>query len=312
MNAWIFMAYAVMGLGCLLVVIGLMGRRNWNRKLEKERARATGVVSGYAQKTSGHRGSPVCEPIIAFMADGVERKANWNAIVPLSQWPIGRKVELLYDPDHPEDIHLAEQESDSPPNGIMRGGAILIAIALVAIVGLRLLSGNGLIGSKPARNDSLPRISVFTGDPERAKAGFSYTLNQDGSATITGYTGSESELILPMMIDGQLVTAIGQSAFAGNRTLATVTVPGTIRTIPAGAFAGCLSLHTFNPLRGVQRIESLAFTGCLSLKDVYLPESVTVIADDAFPEDCGATFYAAKGSEAAKWCEERGYAVEAE
>lgn len=310
MNAWIFMGYAVMGLGCLLVVIGLMCLRNWNRKLEKERARATGVVSGYAQKTSGHRGSPVCEPIIAFMADGVERKANWNAIVPLSQWPIGREVELLYDPDHPEDIHLAEQEGDSPPNSIMRGGAILIVIALVAIVGLRLLGGDAP-KSQNIRDD-LPRISVFTGDPDRAKQGYRYALKQDGTATITGYNGSESELILPMMIDGQLVTAIGQSAFAGNRTLATVTVPGTIRIIPAGAFAGCLSLHTFNPLRGVQRIESLAFTGCLSLKDVYLPESVTDIADDAFPKDCGATFYAAKGSETAKWCEERGYAVKAE
>ena len=59
MQAWIVLAYSVMGLGCMLVVFGLMGRRNWNRKLEKERARATGVVTGYARKTDGHRGAPV-------------------------------------------------------------------------------------------------------------------------------------------------------------------------------------------------------------------------------------------------------------
>lgn len=310
MNAWIFMAYAVMGLGCLLVVIGLMGRRNWNRKLEKERARATGVVSGYAQKTSGHRGSPVCEPIISFMADGVERKANWNAIVPLSQWPIGREVELLYDPDHPEDIHLAEQESDSPPNGIMRGGTILIAIALVAIVGLRLLSGSGLIGSKPARNDSLPRISVFTGDPERAKAGFSYTLNQDGSATITGYTGSEAEVVVPMIVDGQLVTSVSRAAFLGSRTLEALTLSNTVRAVPMAMCGGCLRLKTVRLSEGTERVERQAFTGCPSLEDVFLPESLAEIADDAFPEDCGATFHVARGSAAAEWCSARGYKTE--
>ncbi len=311
MQAWFFMAYGVMGLGCLLVLFGLLGRRNWNRKLEKERALAAGRVVGYAQRTAGQRGSPVCQPIIAFTVDGEEHRANWNAIVPLSQWPVGKEVDLLYDPEHPEEFHLSEQEGESPPFSVMRGGAILIALALTAVIALRLLSGGGLLPEK-GRDDGLPRVSVFNGDPDRAKRGFSYTLNQDGTATITGYNGSESELILPMMIDGQLVTAIGQSAFAANQTLASVTVPGTIRIIPAGAFAGCLSLHTFNPLRGVQRIESLAFTGCLSLKDVYLPESVTDIADDAFPKDCGATFYAAKGSETAKWCEKRGYAVKAE
>ena len=100
MQAWFFMAYGVMGLGCLLVLFGLLGRRNWNRKLEKERALAAGRVVGYAQRTAGQRGSPVCQPTIAFTVDGEEHRANWNAIVPLSQWPVGKEVDLLYDPEH--------------------------------------------------------------------------------------------------------------------------------------------------------------------------------------------------------------------
>lgn len=309
MQAWFFMAYGVMGLGCLLVLFGLMGRRNWNRKLEKERSLAAGRVVGYAQKTSGQRGSPVCQPIIAFTVDGVEHRANWNAIVPLSQWPVGKEVDLLYDPEHPEEFHLSEQEGESPPFSVMRGGAILIAIALAAVIALRLLSGGGLLPEK-GRDDGLPRVSVFNGDPDRAKQGFSYTLNQDGTAAITDYTGDEAEVTVPMIVDGQLVTTISPAAFLGSRVLEALNLPGTVRAVPAGMCAGCLKLKAVNLPEGVERIGREAFIGCPSLADVYLPESLTDIAEGAFDGDCGATFHVVKGSPAADWCAEKGYKTE--
>ena len=75
--------------------------------------------------------------------------------------------------------------------------------------------------------------------------------------------------------------------------------------------ASCPQLKTVRLPEGAERIGREVFTGCMSLADVYLPESLTDIADDAFPGDCAAIFYIAKGSEAAKWCSEHGSVFEA-
>ena len=47
-----------------------------------------------------------------------------------------------------------------------------------------------------------------------------------GMSVITDYTGDATTLVIP---DG--VTEIGRSAFSGNETLESVTLPGTVTTI---------------------------------------------------------------------------------
>ena len=49
-----------------------------------------------------------------------------------------------------------------------------------------------------------------------AKSGdFSYSVNDDGTtATITGYNGTETDVIIPSVIDGYTITSIGYYAFA--------------------------------------------------------------------------------------------------
>ena len=49
--------------------------------------------------------------------------------------------------------------------------------------------------------------------PAVVQAQLSYQNNGDGTATITGYTGSPTVVVIPSSIDGRPVTSIGGSAF---------------------------------------------------------------------------------------------------
>lgn len=43
--------------------------------------------------------------------------------------------------------------------------------------------------------------------------GFNYSINDDNTITITGYTGNDSAIIIPSEIDNKKVTVIGDRAF---------------------------------------------------------------------------------------------------
>ena len=44
---------------------------------------------------------------------------------------------------------------------------------------------------------------------------FSYTINENNEITITRYNGYSSSVDIPSVIDGKIVTTIGESAFFG-------------------------------------------------------------------------------------------------
>lgn len=114
---------------------------------------------------------------------------------------------------------------------------------------------------------------------------------------------------IPSEIDGYPVTAIGPSAFAGNKKICFVDIPYSVREIGVSAFSGCSNLTMSidvlpeelitigesafagtlmqdGALPGkLRNIKSKAFSNCKDLRDVYIPLNVTEIADDAFAGD---------------------------
>lgn len=312
MREWTVIAYAVMGLGCLIAVFGLLGRRNWREKLEKERARTTGVVVEQIEKTDGRRGAPLCRLIIGFTADGTQQRARWGAIVAVAEWPVGREVELLYDPDHPENIHLAEQEGENPPMSVMRTGILLIAVALVAVLGLRWLGGGPGRAPFGESDRDRPRVSTFAGDPDRVAGSYRIRPGEAGTASILEYSGTDEQVALPLIVDGCLIRGFSGSAFAGNTFLRGIVVHGMVDGVPSGAFMGCVRLSSVTLEEGVQTVGTIAFHLCPGLKDVTLPASLTLIDDNAFQDDCTAVFHVVEGSYAADWCAKRGFRFEAE
>ena len=76
-----------------------------------------------------------------------------------------------------------------------------------------------------------------------AKSGdYTYRLDKDGNATIIGWSGSNTDLIVPAQLDGHNVTAIGANAFKGKDKLVTLSIPTGVKSIGDNAFADCTAL----------------------------------------------------------------------
>lgn len=136
---------------------------------------------------------------------------------------------------------------------------------------------------------------------------YRYSVNADGSLTLTAYTGSEHSLHIPAELDGKPVTAIGESCFAGLLNLERVYVPegvtelgsyafeccadlqktylpDSLRRIGEGAFSGCAALSLVDIQDGLESIGRGAFLCCDSLVQLELPESLAELGDFAFAE----------------------------
>ena len=106
-----------------------------------------------------------------------------------------------------------------------------------------------------------------------------------GEITITGYTGSATNLTIPSEIDEFTVTEISRSAFEGNTSIKSVTIPAGVTSIETFTFRGCTSLTSVTIPRSVTSIGYGAFIDCTSLTSVTIPDSVTYIDCSAF-ENC--------------------------
>ena len=69
------------------------------------------------------------------------------------------------------------------------------------------------------------------------KYDFTYTTN-NGTITISGYTGSGGSVAIPAIINGLPVTSIGSNAFYYCTSLTNVTIPSSVTSIGEFAFAG--------------------------------------------------------------------------
>ena len=103
----------------------------------------------------------------------------------------------------------------------------------------------------------------------------------DGGVILTNYKGNEPDVVIPDMIDGMNVVAIGENAFKYSSILRSVTIPSTVRTIGSGAFRECRHLGSVSIGSGVTSIGNAAFLGC-ALQSVSIPPNVREIGVYAF------------------------------
>jgi hypothetical protein len=122
-----------------------------------------------------------------------------------------------------------------------------------------------------------------------------YTTN-NGAITITGYTGSDSEITIPDTIDGLPVAGIGDYAFFNRAGLTNVIIPGSITSIGEGAFEYCFGLVSVTIPNSVTNIATYAFFNCASLISITIPNSITRIEDWAFGDCTSLTSITIPGS----------------
>ena len=173
---------------------------------------------------------------------------------------------------------------------------------------------DGTLVSKCTRGDFSSVRYYSSGSSRYANGGvsavsnsphYTYTVDEDGNATITGFSGNASSISIPVTIDGHPVTVIGSNVFAGKTSLYSVTLPNgvvsigkkafkgcaglrdirlpnTLHTIGDNAFENCSSLTTITIPNGIASIAPHTFSGCKSLQRISLPDSVTRIGNYAF------------------------------
>lgn len=155
----------------------------------------------------------------------------------------------------------------------------------------------------------------------------------DGGVTITKYTGSATDVVIPDKIEDVPVTRIGFLSFEAKFDIVSVTIPETTEVICEGAFMDCSSMQTINIPESVASIERSAFAACTSLESLVIPASVKSIEMEAFTacesmtsltinnpdleyQDWGLealpniTIYADENSAVYKWAAEKNFSVQ--
>ena len=154
-------------------------------------------------------------------------------------------------------------------------GLILAAVMLTAFSGC---------ASK--ENDALPPV-VTKGLPSGEKVsstivsgGFTFSIYRT-YAEVTGYSGSEAELVIPESVAGVPVRLIGESSFQNKTFLKKVTLPSGTRVIDRFAFDGCASLSEVVFNDGLESVSDYAFRNS-GLTVLELPDSVAGIGKYSF------------------------------
>lgn len=120
-------------------------------------------------------------------------------------------------------------------------------------------------------------------DEEESESDWSYKVNSDGkTVTITGYTGKDTEIIIPAALGGKKVTDIGREVFKDGIDIVSITIPDSVTTIGRYAFDNCASLTSITLPSRVTKIDVGAFNCCSSLKSITIPDGVTTISGHTF------------------------------
>jgi BspA type Leucine rich repeat region (6 copies) len=117
--------------------------------------------------------------------------------------------------------------------------------------------------------------------PAVVNAQLTFTTN-NGTITITGYTGNPTVLNIPSTTNGYPVTSIAANAFLSRLTLTSVTIPDSVTNIGTFAFDQCSGMTNFTFGGGLTIIGVGAFIQCLGLTSITIPDNVTTIGNQAF------------------------------
>lgn len=100
------------------------------------------------------------------------------------------------------------------------------------------------------------------------------------------YIGNDTDVIIPSAFSFDSVeysvTDIGESAFYGCSSLASISIPNGVTTIRYQAFENCSGLTSINLPDSLTNIRNYAFCDCIGLTSIIFPDSLATIGEFAF------------------------------
>ena len=141
------------------------------------------------------------------------------------------------------------------------------AIAIILSVTMLLSVGSTALSVSAAEVNTASSVSATSGD-------FEYELRGDGTAMITNYVGSATDVVIPDKIGGCKIAVISMYAFSGCDSVVSVYIPDGVESIVYSAFSDCSQLKKIHIPDTVTSIGYGAFSGCESLEEITLPKNI--------------------------------------
>lgn len=135
-------------------------------------------------------------------------------------------------------------------------------------------------------------FTISKGSNRSSTIGYSYTrrpptdtsvFTVDSNGVLTGYTGTDTDIVLPNLVGGVRIKSVAEEVFKGNTNITSIAFPAYTTSIPDNAFSGCINLE-FVRIKAVTSVGNNAFKGCTTLKCV-VSDKLTSVGDFAF-YDC--------------------------
>ena len=149
------------------------------------------------------------------------------------------------------------------------------------VTGLKVGNTTITVTTEDGNKQATCEVNVIDPKAETSSSEFTYTT-QNNKILITGYTGSNTEVVIPATINGKTVEEIGNgySKTTGFDNVTSIILPDTVKRINRQAFSQYSNLTNID-LKNVEVIDVSAFkeTG---LTKITLPETLTTIGDYAF------------------------------
>ncbi len=153
--------------------------------------------------------------------------------------------------------------------------AVLVLTCLALVTVCAALGSCGMLGDETEY--------AIVSENNKSDDGFIYSLYENNTAVITGYTDSASAyLTVPSTVGSYRVVEIGKSAFEANTTLKHVVISEGIKKISEKAFASCTTLFCVDLPSTLNEIGVSSFESCSKLCEVVNTSGLVKIGESAF------------------------------
>ena len=163
----------------------------------------------------------------------------------------------------------------------------ILTVVIIAIIVLVVVL-TFFMGNRNASKNDLPQTDETSKESESTSEvteennnvvfsqGLEYVI-VNGSCTITGLgTCTDTEIIIPEMIDGVPVRTIGYCALQSSKDVVSITIPNSVTSIAMYAFGNCSNLTSINIPDRVTSLDGSMFSGCTSLDKIEISDTNTI------------------------------------